>query len=81
MKEIENVTIHFPCPECNERFRVNLFQLLSGGVVVCPSCQANNADIEIANLERGLESWDTSLQNLRKCLNQNFGLPTENAQS
>ncbi|MFC1969543.1 hypothetical protein ACFLVF_03550 [Chloroflexota bacterium] len=81
MQQIENVTIHFPCPECNERFRVNLFQLLSGGVVVCPNCQANNADIEIENLERGLESWDTSLKNLRKCLKQNFGLPTENAQS
>ncbi len=81
MQELENVTIHFPCPECNERFRVGIYQLFRGGVVVCPNCQANNADAEIEYIESGFKSWDVSLQNLRKCLKENFGLSAENTTS
>jgi DNA-directed RNA polymerase subunit RPC12/RpoP len=72
--KIEELTINFPCPECKQEFQVRFYQLQRGGVVICPKCRATNAEAELEKLERDLTSWDQSLKNLKKCLNQNFGL-------
>jgi len=71
---IDDLKIDFPCPECQEKFQVTLYQLLRGGVVVCPRCRATNAEAELEKLEDDLRIWNRSLQNLKKCLNHNFGL-------
>jgi len=74
--KIEDLTVSFPCPECNQKFQVHFYQLQRGGVVVCPKCRATDAEAELEKLEHDLRNWDQSLQNLKKCLNQNFGLDT-----
>lgn len=66
--EIQNVTINFPCPKCNQEFPVSIFQLLDGGIITCPWCLATNVNDELIGLERNLESLGRSLQNLKRCL-------------
>ena len=51
---IDDLKIDFPCPECQEKFQVTLYQLLRGGVVVCPRCRATNAEAELEKLEDDL---------------------------
>ncbi len=72
--EIEELTIDFPCPECHEEFPVSLHQLLDGGVVICPRCQATNVEAELVEIARGLEELGKSLQNLKRCLDKRFRL-------
>lgn len=67
---VEDLLIDFPCPECQLKFQVYLYQLARGGVIVCPRCRANNAEAELEKLERDLKGWDQSLRNMKKCLNQ-----------
>jgi len=71
---IEELTVSYTCPECNQKFPVRFYQLQHGGVIICPWCRATDAEAELEKLERDLLNWDQSLQNLKKCLNQNFGL-------
>jgi len=73
--KIEELTVNFPCPECNQTFPVRFYQLQQGGIIICPRCRATDAEAELEKLERDLQNWDQSLQNLKKCLNQNFDLP------
>ncbi len=67
---IEELRVSFPCPTCKESFPVSLYQLLEGGIIFCPVCQATNAEAEIAELERNLKTIGQSIQNLKKCLNE-----------
>jgi len=71
---IEEFAIDFPCPECQQEFRVSLHQLLDGGVVVCPRCRATNAVAELEEIEHSLEALGKSLQNIKKCLQANSHL-------
>jgi len=67
---IEDVIIEYPCPECHEKFRVSIYQLLKGGVILCPACQATNVETEMVAIACGLEELGRSLENLKKCLNR-----------
>ena len=70
--EVESSTIDFRCPECKQEFQIRLYQLLNGGLVVCPMCRATNAGTTLRELEHGLRDIDKSLQNLKKCLNTGY---------
>ncbi len=72
--DIEDMTIKFPCPECQQEFRVSIHQLLDGGVIMCPECQATNVETELVSIARGLEELGRSLENLKKCLDYRFRL-------
>jgi len=72
--KIEELTVNFPCPECNQKFPVRFYQLQQGGIIICPRCRATDAEAALEKLEQDLQNWDQSLQNLKKCLNQNFDL-------
>jgi len=63
---IEDLTINFPCPECKQEFKVGLYQLFGGGVVICPRCRATNAEAELVALERDLNGLGRSLQMCRE---------------
>jgi len=69
--EIENYTIDFPCPECEEEFQVSLNQLQDGGVILCPNCQSTNVENEMVRIARQLDELGKSIQNLKKCINGN----------
>ena len=69
--EIENFMIDFPCPECEEEFKVSLYQLQDGGVVFCPKCQSSNVENEMVRIARQLDELGQSIQNLKKCMNEN----------
>ena len=71
---LENVTINFPCPECKLRFPVPLYQMSEGGIIVCPRCRANNAEIELRSIEHHLEALGDSLDNLKKNLQGKINL-------
>ncbi|MFC2002512.1 hypothetical protein ACFLV4_00990 [Chloroflexota bacterium] len=63
---IDDMIISFPCPECKQEFRVGLYQLYDGGVVICPSCLATNAETELKELERDLNGLGKSLEICRE---------------
>ena len=71
---IEELTVDFPCPDCQQKFKVSLNQLLEGGVMVCPRCRANNAEAELEAIEQTLEFLGNSLQNIKKCIQDNAQL-------
>ena len=60
--------IDYPCPECKQTFRVTLYQMSEGGVMVCPTCKMSNARAELCKLEVDLENIGTSIRNLKNCL-------------
>ncbi len=72
--DIEDMTIKFPCPECQQEFAVSIHQLLDGGVIMCPECHATNVETELVSIARGLDELGRSLENLKKCLNRRFRL-------
>jgi len=72
--EIEEVMIDFPCPECQQEFQVGVHQLLEGGVIICPNCQATNVETELVTIARELEELGESIRNLKKCLDKRFRL-------
>jgi len=74
--EIENLKIDFPCPECQQEFQVNLFQLLEGGVLLCPICQATNVETELVAIAQNLDELGRSIKNLKRCLNKDYHLNT-----
>ena len=72
MQHIEDNTVTFPCPACKQEFPVSIYQLLDGGVVVCPWCQATNVETELNGLEQSLEFFDKALQNLKRCIERRY---------
>ena len=72
--DINKWTIDFPCPECQQTFRVTLDQMAEGGVMVCPTCKLTNAEAELTILEQELENLNKSIQNLKRCLEINAHL-------
>ena len=70
--ELENLKINFPCPECHQEFQVSLCQLLGGGVIICPACQATNVETEMVDIARELDELGRSLKNLKRCLDRHF---------
>ena len=72
MQYIEDTIISFSCPACKQEFPVSIYQLLDGGVVVCPWCQASNVEDELVGMEQNLEFFDKALQNLKRCIDRRY---------
>ena len=68
--EIENAVVDFPCPECEHRFQVSLYQLFYGTVYTCPTCGASSIGGELSEINRGLKKVERELRNLQETRNK-----------
>ena len=69
--EIENSEVDFPCPECEHRFPVSLYQLFYGAVYSCPMCGASSIGGELSDINQALKKVERELQHMQE--NRNKG--------
>ena len=57
----EDSKIDFPCPECQQKFQVSLYQLFPEETVICPICGAISSGGALSEINRSFKNADIEL--------------------
>ena len=69
--DYEDCTIDFPCPECQDKFQIRLYQMFrEESFIICPSCGATSSGGELDVLNRAFKKLEIELLNINEVKNE-----------